>query len=790
MARPLTITAYGDAQVDTTNKKSGTGSLQLDGTGDYLIVDNTNGEINTTGNWTIECWFYANDAANADYFIFDIASRTGSKARFELQVQIDSDPNNKIAFLTNQSLVGSMFFEHVINKASVIDAWHHLAITRNGGTVKMWFDGQLQTTSTGNTYADLQLFDSFNDPEDLQIGSNTNASNLKTSFFDGWLDEIRISNVERYTANFTPDSRFAPDDNTLLLIHADGADTSTTFTDDIGILGSATLSAFNNFEATANPNPSMVYLGNDQYTWDDTNTWDEILNYHDRWLQPEVITAEFGIEAVGTQVRLGDSNINSEFTLACEALNLKRADASLAMSVSLDVSAENFKDAASTLDSNTTITATSEVEVDGRAQLDSALSLDCSARILKLASLFIEPLATMTVEGEVSIDGRAQLDTEFDASTKAGLLVQVNEPYDYTWDDPASWDQFVLDRWGPQGFLAFSNIQLTALGSRLVDASSVLDTVFDADFQVGLLQDGASDLDLAFTVTAEGERIQPGETEMSSAFALDVTVDLFRAGTAELNAEFQSQAFAGIILDARAELADLLEFGIAAGVIKQDTVELSMVFGIDATGNTTLDGRSSLDAEFTQTTDANRLVGGQATLECFNFLVSDGISNPAIQAAATLAAEFTVEPFGGVIKRAEADLDTEFTVTASAGRVLDAESVLSAFGFVISEGRISDIRGQATLDSEFTLTSSSSVAIDGRATLSALGFVVSDGRLSDVRGQATLNMVFGGSFEGDLRLLESGSVLRIVSETRTLTVGSEVRGLPVLPETRVLEIER
>jgi hypothetical protein len=52
--------------------------------------------------------------------------------------------------------------------------------------------------------------------------------------FKGYMDEIRISNTARYTANFTaPTTAFINDTNTLLLIHADGANTSNTFIDDV-----------------------------------------------------------------------------------------------------------------------------------------------------------------------------------------------------------------------------------------------------------------------------------------------------------------------------------------------------------------------------------------------------------------------------------------------------------------------------------------------------------------------------------------------------------------------------
>ena len=50
------------------------------------------------------------------------------------------------------------------------------------------------------------------------------------------MDEIRISNTARYTANFTaPTQAFVNDANTLLLLHMDGTNNSTVFIDDNGV---------------------------------------------------------------------------------------------------------------------------------------------------------------------------------------------------------------------------------------------------------------------------------------------------------------------------------------------------------------------------------------------------------------------------------------------------------------------------------------------------------------------------------------------------------------------------
>jgi hypothetical protein len=41
------------------------------------------------------------------------------------------------------------------------------------------------------------------------------------NFFQGRIDELRVSNSARYTANFTPTARFEPDNDTLALYHFD-----------------------------------------------------------------------------------------------------------------------------------------------------------------------------------------------------------------------------------------------------------------------------------------------------------------------------------------------------------------------------------------------------------------------------------------------------------------------------------------------------------------------------------------------------------------------------------------
>jgi hypothetical protein len=65
-----TITFNGNAQLSTGQKKFGTASLLLDGSGDYLDVSQDS-KFNLTGDFTIECWIRTSSTAG-DGIIVDL----------------------------------------------------------------------------------------------------------------------------------------------------------------------------------------------------------------------------------------------------------------------------------------------------------------------------------------------------------------------------------------------------------------------------------------------------------------------------------------------------------------------------------------------------------------------------------------------------------------------------------------------------------------------------------------------------------------------------------------------
>jgi len=102
-----------------------------------------------------------------------------------------------------------------------VDTWVHIAVTRGdpfGNTYSVFVDGVKQ---------DSTLFGVTATAANLHIGSGFNGS----SNWEGYVDELRISTVDRYDgSNFTPEtSAYAADDSTPILLHFDGSNGSTTF---------------------------------------------------------------------------------------------------------------------------------------------------------------------------------------------------------------------------------------------------------------------------------------------------------------------------------------------------------------------------------------------------------------------------------------------------------------------------------------------------------------------------------------------------------------------------------
>lgn len=211
---PVGVTAIGNAQVDTAQSKFSGASYTSVNSGDYLDVIPNGSLAYSTNDFTIEYWFR-----------YDTSIPTTNRMGWEQRPGV----NGAYALVFHQENTGQVVY--FVNSSARItssftpsaNTWYHVAIVRSSTTTTMYING----TSQG-TYSDSTNYLEGNP----RIGNNMVAN----SNFLGHIDELRISDTARYTANFTPSTTpFQNDDNTLLLLHMDGTDGSTTFIDDNGV---------------------------------------------------------------------------------------------------------------------------------------------------------------------------------------------------------------------------------------------------------------------------------------------------------------------------------------------------------------------------------------------------------------------------------------------------------------------------------------------------------------------------------------------------------------------------
>lgn len=179
---PKVITAYGTTQISTTQKKFGTASLLFDGSGDYLSLSANTAFNFGTGDFTVELWIKTNIKINyQSIFISADAS---------LWLHTDSAGNLIYGAGSGDRLTG---YGQVCD-----DAWHHIAITRFSGTVRLFIDGVQKDTTSNTTSINLTT--------PITIGTYSSSR-----YYTGYIDDLRITKgVARYTANFTPPTAALP----------------------------------------------------------------------------------------------------------------------------------------------------------------------------------------------------------------------------------------------------------------------------------------------------------------------------------------------------------------------------------------------------------------------------------------------------------------------------------------------------------------------------------------------------------------------------------------------------
>ncbi len=186
------------------------------------------------GDFTVEFWLKANPGENAGVATCDVNDGwiTGN-------IVLDRDiwgsgdygdygialSGGRVAFGVNHFVNGGNSICGATNVADGV--WHHIAVTRRAsdGALRIYVDGQLDGQGAGPSgnlsYRDGRSTAYPNDPF-LVVAAEKHDAGSEYPSFSGWLDELRLSDVVRYTANFVrPSAPFSADSNTMALYHFD-----------------------------------------------------------------------------------------------------------------------------------------------------------------------------------------------------------------------------------------------------------------------------------------------------------------------------------------------------------------------------------------------------------------------------------------------------------------------------------------------------------------------------------------------------------------------------------------
>lgn len=189
------MTGSGNAQISTAQSVFGTGSILLDGTGDYITTP-SHADFNFgTGDFTIEAWIRP-AAFSGDQVIAARFTTWSTSVGFYFGTRAGSP--NILIFRGGDSLPITLNG----NTALSTGTWYHVAVSRVSGVTRMFVNGVAQTaTHTGSV--------NITSTSALAIGAGPATFNEN---FNGYIDDLRITkSVGRYSADFAVPTAAFPD---------------------------------------------------------------------------------------------------------------------------------------------------------------------------------------------------------------------------------------------------------------------------------------------------------------------------------------------------------------------------------------------------------------------------------------------------------------------------------------------------------------------------------------------------------------------------------------------------
>ncbi|MBL9136815.1 MAG: S8 family serine peptidase, partial [Verrucomicrobiales bacterium] len=238
-----TVELYDD---DARTPSCPPGVLRLNGLSDFATrVGSLWPDSQALADYTVEAWLYQRSSGGGQFICADDA----------FDFDLSGDAINHVVYDSQGN-----FASVAKSPGPALHRWSHVAITFDQATrqMRVALDGVFGPGATFDPtafYSDgVQNFQSFT------LGARRLAPKLAVEgFFHGDMDEVRISDVVRYTGDFSPSTRLTADPNVKALYHFDEPAGAKSFNDSSG--NAKTLSGLGGAHVEVIPGPDGSSLG-------------------------------------------------------------------------------------------------------------------------------------------------------------------------------------------------------------------------------------------------------------------------------------------------------------------------------------------------------------------------------------------------------------------------------------------------------------------------------------------------------------------------------------------------
>lgn len=182
------VTAHGNAQIDTAQSKYGGASAFFDGDGDYLTVAYSDDWDFGSGDFTIDGWvrFTA-----IDVYQGIVSQHVDGMNSWYLGISA----MNRLEIYFKDTTIKGSFYQTSALPGLAINTWYHIAVARSSSTCYMFINGVSQPVFQATAFGTIGSI-----AANLEVGRAEGGN-----CFNGYIDEFRISKgIARWTADFTP----------------------------------------------------------------------------------------------------------------------------------------------------------------------------------------------------------------------------------------------------------------------------------------------------------------------------------------------------------------------------------------------------------------------------------------------------------------------------------------------------------------------------------------------------------------------------------------------------------